>query len=406
MVEGQSVFRPDVGDRYSLRGLKLHWDRIMRRLAVGIHAGRALLRSGTLARALRSPVLPIGFFCILLFSAAPLARAEDRTAPLLGGTALSLSSTAVALISFAEGSCTGVLVAPSLILTTSHCIVDDAGVPFTKQEVIVGSTTRSVVRGYVHPMYVPWDSVEASVPFDIGVLELSAPVTSVAPIPVLQGFPLARGSLLTVYGYGFNETSDVSATILDDGRVAMVKVNTVQEGSMTAEHVSSGASICAGDSGGPAVYSAGAIVAVAGISVAGTNFEVFGRCILAGRGQSIFTNLQSAAARSFLAEFPEIARIDGARLQLLSGVQQVATAITAAYYERSLSKLRRKVESAGKTLQRLSKPTDKSAFPFLWAASYELTAARKERKTAAARQRIVNALTHLATVLSLPVDGS
>lgn len=329
----------------------------------------------------------------------PSSSAPPRVAPLLGGTAVPLTSTAIALVEFAEGSCSGVLVSPRLVLTTAHCLIDDFGVPLTKHSVVVGSVTRQVIKGYVHPFYVPWDPVLSSLPYDLGLLELSEPVTTVAPLPVLHGLPLARGAVLTVYGYGTNESSDTNISLLDDSRVASVKVSAVNDLALFTSHTSSGASICSGDSGGPAIYSVSGTLAVAGISAAGSNLDIFGRCEQGGAGDSIFVNLQSASSTAFLQRFTDIALIDGARVQLQTAVLQLAGTMTAAYYERSISRLRKKLESASSSLKRASKGADPSTMPFLWAAQAEVAAARKERKIAAARTRIVTALGYLATVL-------
>ena len=113
-----------------------------------------------------------------------------------------------------HGVCTAVLIAPQRVLTAAHCVVGDDNrtpEPASKFQVLVGrrdltlvnqGERRNVTGVAVHPkVYLPHTGVHTNHAFyDIAVLFLDRPVTTIAPVPI--GTPDDWNSVGTVLGFG------------------------------------------------------------------------------------------------------------------------------------------------------------------------------------------------------------
>lgn len=201
----------------------------------------------------------------------------------------------------AKGSsfCSGTLIAPRVVMTAAHCLVDENNKPLDTGEVLVvfgnkvnaKAHTRKALRSIAHPQYRARLAVEPSpqqAPNDIGLVFLDAPAPQgFAPValasaaaPALQKLRLA-GFGVTKSRY-LNDTGSlrqVDVTVVDTQRIAQ---------RIITEELGKGA--CAGDSGGPAYVQMGGRWAVAGVTSSGA--EIFGYCI----GRNNFTDARQYAA--------------------------------------------------------------------------------------------------------------
>jgi hypothetical protein len=152
--------------------------------------------------------------------------------------------------------------------------------------------------------YNPSQSPAAMARYDLGMLILSEPVDSLAPIPVLRGKRVTTGTKILIAGYGSNERSDdPSRSFIDNFKLGYSKVTNADGKHLFASHRAFRASACSGDSGGPAMVAVGRSLALVGSLSAGINRSEGGRCYLRGDGSFIEVDLQSPSSRSFLKYF-------------------------------------------------------------------------------------------------------
>ena len=203
----------------------------------------------TFATRLAAPLV-----AMLLALSATAANAVSGT-PAVDGT---LAFTARLDIGDGQKACSAALVDPYWLLTATSCFADDpntslgipAGAPTLKTTATVGRTdlttsggeTRTVVELVAHPSR------------DAVLARLSRPVTTIAPVS-LAATAATPGEKLTVAGYGRTAT-EWSPLRLHSGTFAVDSVTT-ETVATTGEN---GASVCMGDTGGPAVRVAGVVL--------------------------------------------------------------------------------------------------------------------------------------------------
>ncbi len=199
---------------------------------------------------------------------AALAGAETRTgisdlqistaAPVIGGTAVPAGKwpDAVAVVG-AQGSCTGTLIAPDIVLTAGHCA--DAGLT----QVIANTTNYNQAGGVRSQIasitaYPNWETT-----FDVAIVKLTTPITAVAPRGVgagctFQGF--SNNMMVHLVGFGLTDTAGQgNNTALREATAPVTDPtcsggNGCQAGASPAgEFIAggNGTDSCFGDSGGP-----------------------------------------------------------------------------------------------------------------------------------------------------------
>jgi secreted trypsin-like serine protease len=184
------------------------------------------------------------------------------------------------------GSCSGTLIAPTVLLTAGHCIGERHWVTFEEDDVLRGLEQDAdlldyleraehfleTTAGVTHPQYADYAGFPDT--YDLGVIHLAAPV-EIAPaelpeVGLLDGLRGRDKSGFTVAGYGMQGV--VPAFSSDElarhkGEVRLVQLRSRYAGGHTATFTNNpgqgngAGGVCFGDSGGP-VLRGDTIVAV------------------------------------------------------------------------------------------------------------------------------------------------
>jgi secreted trypsin-like serine protease len=147
--------------------------------------------------------------------------------------------------------CGATLIAPDVVVTAAHCIVDKLPRGARAFGFGVGDASAKKItvakRVYVHPAYAPW-LLRPTARGDIAILQLERPILDVAPMRVVT--PSAAGSFLYL-GYGRTTPGGVSVT---DGYTLERKsmpMEIVRFDDVDVQAHGVGGGNCWGDSGGP-----------------------------------------------------------------------------------------------------------------------------------------------------------
>jgi V8-like Glu-specific endopeptidase len=210
---------------------------------------------------------------LICFGVPSVAAADPgkATEALISGSPSRGDEPVVGLIANERVYCTGVLIAPDVIITAAHCIYASAPthVLFAAAEGSAGEVVP-VQLARRHSGYVPGDKAGASM-YDVGGLQLARRVETVTPAQLASSAePLEVGDTLRLVGFGsLAPSGNYKAT--GEALVANVEVDRFF-------HEASPSRICGGDSGGPALVVRADKELVVGIA-SGGEAECSGRAV-------------------------------------------------------------------------------------------------------------------------------
>ncbi|MFI1163380.1 trypsin-like serine protease [Streptomyces sp. NPDC020801] len=185
----------------------------------------------------------------LTLSAAPATAVSGPQAP------DAVSAATARLDIGGQRGCSAVLVAPQWLLTAASCFTDTPGgtltpgAPKLRTTATLGGTAQQVTN------LVPRTDR------DVVMAQLAKPASGITPIPVADAAP-AAGDEIQAAGFGRTREEWVP----DQVHAATFTVQNLNATTMDLAAKSDGAAICKGDTGGPALTTAGGHSAVLGVN--------------------------------------------------------------------------------------------------------------------------------------------
>jgi secreted trypsin-like serine protease len=192
---------------------------------------------------------------------------------LVGGAQLAQGNVAqnVVLIRSARGArCTGIVLAPDIVLTAAHC-TSDATELTVYRSAEAGAESYKVIAVAAHPQYDARGYAKSQAAVDLALLKLALPLSDPVPVAMRDRVPLP-GERFLVAGFG-DAAAGTSAGL---GALQTATLSVIGEPSSLqlrlADPASHGGAVaglgsCRGDSGGPVFeWSSGRFVLVGVLS--------------------------------------------------------------------------------------------------------------------------------------------
>jgi secreted trypsin-like serine protease len=187
-----------------------------------------------------------------------LLVASLPAAAIVGGAGAppgEIARSVVLIVGSGGNSCSGVALAPDLILTAAHCVRPGADYKIVEFDAAHQPQLRDIASVTAHPKFELQTMLAHRATADVALLKLAAPLASIAPAMLAPAVMVAPGDALTVAGYGLSVRGDGksggtvrAAALVATGRPGTLQIRLVDPATK-GERPGLGA--CTGDSGAP-----------------------------------------------------------------------------------------------------------------------------------------------------------
>ena len=211
----------------------------------------------------------------LCLSAAVLLCALPAHAVVRGAVARDPNGvrTSVVRVESSTGElCSGALIAPDLVLTAAHCVVERASYRVVGVNRAFRPMTVRTIAAAMHPAFVPGTTPRTQPGVDLAILKLEQPLGGdFVPLDARGAGGIAKGEPVELAGYGIvAEGKAGTARILRQTQlVALGSLQVANKVTVVADTerlaLSTGAGACRGDSGGPILRASGGGYQLVGI---------------------------------------------------------------------------------------------------------------------------------------------
>jgi secreted trypsin-like serine protease len=212
--------------------------------------------------------------CVIRALAIVLALLLRPAAAMVGDSEVADASLGrqIVLIVGSNGSyCSGVVLAPQLLLTAAHCVAPGADYKLVEYDAAHRPQLKDIARVVRHPQFSPSTFAAHRATADVALLALAAPLAA-THTPVALGTPRDKvqpGNAFIVAGYGVTRAGDPRsggtlrrASLVATGRPGNLQIRLVDSRSNGAR---AGAGACTGDSGAPVFQQAGGSLVMIGL---------------------------------------------------------------------------------------------------------------------------------------------
>jgi secreted trypsin-like serine protease len=173
-----------------------------------------------------------------------------------GAAPAELARSVVLIVGSRGNFCSGVALAPDLVLTVAHCVLPGSEYKIVEYDAARQPLLRDVARVAAHPAFELKTLLAHRATADVALLKLAAPLSSVSPAVLgVPGFTVAPGDAFVVAGTGVAVRHDGksggtvrAATLIATGRPGTLQIR-LYDPATKGEKPGLGA--CTGDSGGP-----------------------------------------------------------------------------------------------------------------------------------------------------------
>jgi hypothetical protein len=164
--------------------------------------------------------------------------------------------------------CSGVVIAPDLVLTAAHCVLERATYRITAVDRSFRPRVIPAVAAAMHPAFVAGTTPRTQPGVDLAILKLAQPLgRDFSPIDPRGAGRVGKGQPVALAGFGIvGEGQKGTARVLREARLVNLgtlqvanRVMVVADGQRGAQVTGAGA--CRGDSGGP-IFAGGQLVGI------------------------------------------------------------------------------------------------------------------------------------------------
>ena len=213
---------------------------------------------------LNGPPMP-RLLAFLAFTLCLCAAADAMVGGATNVTGSGLGRHVVLIVGSRGNSCTGVAVAPDLVLTVAHCVLPAAEYRIVEFDAAHHPQLKPVISVARHPSFRLETMLAHRATADVALLKLADPLAAPAiPAPLAMRTTFAVGERFTVAGYGLTVRGDGktggtvrAADLVATGRPGTLQVRLVDPATGGARP---GLGACTGDSGAPAFEESGSVV--------------------------------------------------------------------------------------------------------------------------------------------------